>query len=124
MHPRRGNPDYRPSVDEVVTLREQLREVGLSVHPTKYSHFAEAYLPLEVESAWYYARVRNLRLVVHSKTEPTSLRLPAELGLNEWPDAQLYITAGWERASSFGPAEVRRPAPSSWFAAGVFANSD
>lgn len=112
-----GNPDLATPLETVEVLRDRLTELDLVLDPVHYAKFAEAYLPIEAESAWRYAVRRDLPIF----SEPVRLLDTTErelIGLEpDWKDAVEYLAAYWDRID---PSH----APPPWTAVAHYPNSD
>ncbi len=120
--PGRINPDYSPDLDEILGLRKKLTDLGLKIDPVYYFHFAEAYIPIEAESAWAYTNTHEFDLLLQNKTKPVLNKVsPIEIGLSSWAKTKAYLEHAWRiSARHSGNSEF----PHRWFSAAVFPNSD
>ena len=125
--PGLATPEAATPLEEVTRLRDRLAELGLVLDPVYYAWFAEAYLPISVESAWAYAMQRELPMYEWPQgSRFDRVRRLEYIGLDsEWTTAAEYLRAFWlyfeqERR----PGALLSGLPARWTAVMHVPNSD
>jgi len=114
---------YATPLEEVVLLKQRLSDLGVLIDSIKYPESAEAYFPLDANSAWDYAQVRKLLVFEHphrgAGRQLTSLEA---IGLSHWDDVNQYLAGYWSKVTSdLGEPSV---VPNRWLGVLNCANSD
>lgn len=118
--------EYATPLEDLLQLRDHLQALGLALDPVEYPKFAEAYIPIEGETAWRYAIDADFAVATQADWKHAETREARhEIGLGrEWPDCEEYLAADW-RALEEKYSPAHRPwQPNRWTAVLHYPNSD